>query len=127
VSSLILWNNGDGTFTRENLDTSNGLHIAYSAAYGDLNCDGWPDIVTVDQRVARVYLNCRSGGAVVFREAPNVLVAEFHTPLGVLVDDFDGDGDLDIAVSQGDHGAEIPNLMFLNQINGCSPGGCSGQ
>jgi hypothetical protein len=98
----IYWNNSDGTFTRTASPAANGL---YSAAYDDLNLDGWTDIVTVRN--------------VSFTEQLGVLpppAGGWTSGLGVAIADLDGDGDKDIAVSQGDNGEVLPNHIYLNQI-----------
>jgi hypothetical protein len=118
-SSGIYWNNSDGTFSH----TPDHTQFAYNAAYGDLNMDGWTEIVTVNYSFVRVFLsNCDQGGQVTFSQAigilppPDPVTGFWDTALGVAIGDLDGDGDNDIVVSQGDFGALLANHVYLNQL-----------
>jgi hypothetical protein len=118
-SSGIYWNNPDGTFSHTRDDDL----FAYNAAYGDLNMDGWTDIVTVFYEHVRVFLSdCNQGGQVNFSEAFGILPApdpemqEWNTALGVAIADIDADGDNDIVVTEGDFGELIANHIYLNQL-----------
>jgi hypothetical protein len=124
-TARILWNKrlADGRFKEFVQLPSFGF--AYSAASGDLNNDGRPDLVAVTFSVVEVYLNnSDSGGQPMFTVDLNALPPSAHAtedPLGwaafgVSLADLDADGDLDLAVSQGDGGVHRRNRIFLNQL-----------
>ncbi|MEZ4316453.1 MAG: CRTAC1 family protein [Myxococcota bacterium] len=69
--------------------------LGSGAAVGDLNGDGWNDIVIPRRIGVELYLNDGAGG---FVEAP--LPAVGRGGVGAAVVDFDGDGDLDVYLSQ---------------------------
>ncbi len=118
INRGIYWNNGGGSFTFTPSPIDEG---PYSAAYGDLNLDGWKDIVTVagNLTVGKVYLSdCNDAGSVTFIHAVGALPTNgWFESLGVGLGDLDQDGDLDIVATQGDGGHHRANRVFLNQIN----------
>lgn len=71
-------------------------------ALGDLDGDGDLDIVAVGETMkAQVYLNDGSGQFEAPYEAFDFSAAGEHGTSGLVLDDFDGDGDLDIATTVG--------------------------
>ncbi len=133
--NALLWNDGDGTFA-EGAEAAGvgvfGWHTG--AAAGDVDWNGWPDLVVtgyVDQanripeatagfpntfqgRRDLLFLNeGRSGGRVAFREAgreSGLEVAHFAYGLGVVLSDFERDGDLDVYVANDTN----PNRLYEN-------------
>ncbi|HSH03906.1 MAG TPA: FG-GAP-like repeat-containing protein, partial [Anaerolineae bacterium] len=84
-----------------------------AVAVGDLNGDGWPDIVTGPaDRGGRVWLN--EGGVMVLQE--QILIAGGTGVQALALGDIDGDGDLDLV--QGMGGPSYDNLIWRNNGRG---------
>ena len=136
VSDVLLWNDGDGTFT-EGARTSGVVSFGWrsGAAVGDVNSDGRPDLFVAgytdvhnsilgstggfptNHEAVRdlLFLNEGNGadGRARFREvgvqAGLEPVARDHG-LGAAFSDFDGDGRLDLYVAND----EDPNRLYRN-------------
>jgi ASPIC and UnbV/FG-GAP-like repeat len=132
--SALLWNERGHRFEEAGEDTGAGVFGWHTgAAAGDLNGDGWPDLVVagyVDQanRVPEATLgfpNTHLGsrdllflstgrsndGRTAFREVgrrAGLETTEFEYGLGVLLHDFEGDGDLDLYVANDTN----PNRLY---------------
>jgi hypothetical protein len=96
--NLLALGNGDGTFQTPTPIVASPPYGGFSnIATGDINNDGWPDLVLTDANVPLVdlyvLLNNQKGG---FTQAPTNFGAE--TIQAVLVD-LDGDGNLDLILS----------------------------
>jgi len=83
------------------------LDKAESIALGDWNADGWMDIAVgatgYTQQAVYVLLNDHAGG---FTAAGTVYPLAWY-PMGIAAADFDGDGNLDIAVASGASSAAL--------------------
>ncbi len=102
-------NDGDGTFTLASdrlppLDTANNV---YSQTWIDVNDDGYPDCLTLARPGDTLLLN--SPGEQGERVFVNAAATYGFTnlgpaPMGIAAGDYDGDGDLDVAVANGSVG-----------------------
>jgi Tfp pilus assembly protein PilF/peroxiredoxin len=100
--NVLFRNQGDGTFedvTRETgLDTGNDRY-SFSAAWGDYDGDGWPDlVVTNDFGRKNLYHNLgRRDGKVTFEDvSAKAGIEDYAAGMSVFWFDYDGDGRLDI-------------------------------
>ncbi len=100
------------------------LGLVSGAVFGDLNGDGWPDLVVAcEWGPVRVFLN-QNG---VFKEATQELGLDKLTGWwnGVTLGDFDGDGRLDIAASnwgrnskyEGAYGPDRPLEIYYDDFD----------
>jgi hypothetical protein len=136
--SLLLWNNGDGTFTEGAGSAGVAAYGWHSgAAVGDVNGDGRPDLVVAGyanlngprpeatQGFPHTYVGVRDllflnegpgeGQPATFREigeAAGLEVANFEYGLGVLLSDLERDGDLDVYVANDGN----PNRLYENVL-----------
>jgi hypothetical protein len=98
-------NNGDGTFTEATLSAGfppfehpdlGRIDLTFSAAFTDLDFDGWPDLlIASDFHTSRTFRNDGDG---TFSETTTAVISD-ENGMGSAVGDYDGDGDLDWFVS----------------------------
>ena len=95
----LFHNNGDGTFTDVTKQTrtgNTGWSLAVQAA--DLDGDGWPDLYVANDFGDNAYLHNERDGT--FRNlAGKAGILDPGFGMGVAIDDYDGDGRLDLYVS----------------------------
>ncbi len=113
-SNMLYRNNGDGTYT--DLSEAAGLTFdgsSMSAAWGDLDNDGWPDLVLGNRDAASIIYHNNGDGTFTDQS----LSSGFNTNAkiqAVLLADIDNDGWLDIYLAIFD----TENALYVNQGNG---------
>ncbi len=105
-----LWlNNGQGRFTLSDQDL-NGVLASNGFMVGDLNGDGFPDLYECSwQRPDAVWLNDGKGRFVITQTGQKLRSRRAG------LQDFDGDGDLDVFVTNE---VNLPNAVCLNNGDG---------
>lgn len=98
-------NNGDGTFTDMTLfaGVADSTQPSFMGIWIDINRNGLPDLYVINDRVLwgnSMYLNNGDG---TFTDITAICGAEMfgQDPMGATFGDYDNDGDLDIALSNG--------------------------
>lgn len=98
--NLLYKNNGNGTFTElaEKAGVQNTSGRSLSAAWCDLNDDGWPELYVANDVSDNVlYKNL---GNETFEEiSHSALVADYRGAMGIGIGDWDGDLDLDMFIT----------------------------
>lgn len=94
----ILLGNGDGTFTEAANSPITVGKVPVAIATGDLNGDAREDIAVVNQSDNTVSILLSNGDGT-FTAAPNSPLATGQGPTSVAIADFNGDGNLDVAVT----------------------------
>ena len=115
-SVSVLLGNGDGTFQNPVIYPSGGA-IANAAAVADFNGDGVPDLAVVNGCATYTNLSCSPNGSVGILlgngdgtfQPPVAYGSAGNSPSSIAVADFNGDGNIDLAVA-----------------NAAPPGGASG-
>ena len=110
----VLLGNGDGTFTSANGSLGNGIVTSNSIAAADFNGDGKLDLVeactSVDEQPCNLLLILSGNGDGTFTQSCETPLA-FAGSQSMVVGDFNGDGQPDVAViNSGANGVNV----FLN-------------
>jgi len=124
--NLIALGNGDGTFQNPTYIVANPPSLGFSGiAAGDINNDGWPDLVLTSGVTTIVLLNNRRGG---FTQIPTTFDATYGQPI---LADLNGDGNLDLVVQSTTPGSALVYVgdgkgIFTFQVELSSPMRISG-
>jgi len=112
-SSLMMVNNGDGTFT--DATESLGLtyvHNTFMAVFVDIDNDGYLDLVVAhDTGEVRTYKN--NGGAS-FTKMRNPTTGKYAYPMGIAVGDYNSDGNIDFFFSNT--GTSVPTFLARGDL-----------
>ncbi len=92
----LLLGNGDGTF--QSARTINTPYSSFEVAAGDFNGDGILDLVTANWQSSSTVSVLLGNGDGTF-QSPRDFPTNGSTPTGLVVGDFNGDGQLDLAVT----------------------------
>jgi hypothetical protein len=108
-SNLLALGNGDGTFqTPVPLVANPPLGLFTDLVAGDLNGDGWPDLVLTNwyyTSTIYILLNNQHGG---FTQSTITACKEpFCYPSGIVLADVNGDGNLDLIVAEAESGGVV--------------------
>ena len=114
----VLYGNGDGTFKRAVVYET---IFPFGIAEGDLNGDGIPDVVVAGGEETDPLIFAFLGTSTGKLEAAPKVSAGVTAPEALAVADFNGDGNLDLAVT----GSRSNNVSILlgNGKRGFTPGG----
>jgi len=114
-------NNGNGTFTDMTIfaGVADSLQPSFMGAWIDINRNGLPDLYVINDRVLwgnSMYLNNGDG---TFTDITAICGAEMYgqDPMGVTFADYNNDGDLDIAISNGGPPTKPVRLYTANGEN----------
>ena len=116
--NFLYRNNGDGTFTRstaEALVTPN--EYSYGLSWADIDNDEDLDLFIANlEATNELYLNDGAGNFHKLEE--HLIMTGSHPSKGNTWGDFDNDGDLDLYIANGTPGADVRNLLYLNDGQG---------
>ncbi|HSR41348.1 MAG TPA: VCBS repeat-containing protein, partial [Longimicrobiales bacterium] len=117
--NLLFHNLGDGRFEEvaaaAGVDDPRGRGM--SAAWADLDQDGWPDLYVANDVSDNALLRNRGDGTF-SDESHAALVADYRGAMGIAVGDWDGDADPDLFIT---HWVAQENALYsslLNQLSG---------
>jgi len=115
--SFYYLNNGDGTYEKRLLD---GIRYLHSVAAGDVNRDGYLDVVVVDvtkdwnSQGIYTLINDKNGG---FIDSYEYIPVETRNNISIELVDIDGDFDLDLLVGPGDENNTDEKTLIYTNIN----------
>ena len=110
INSVLYSNDGDGTFTNATSAAGVSSTSARGAAWGDYDGDGDLDLYVAHSSAANKLFE-NNGAGTFTNVATAAAVASADSSLGVSWADYDGDGDLDLYVSNTPYKA---NILYRN-------------
>jgi len=110
-------NNGNFAFAKADNPAFTDSDYTYGLSAQDVNNDGYLDVFVANLNEPNVLLLNNGKGD--FVRVENQLIAtEIGHSKGIVWQDFDNDGDLDLFVSNGSPGSMEDNLFYINDGNG---------
>jgi len=113
--NLLFHNLGDARFAEvgatAGADDPQGRGL--SAAWVDLDEDGWPDLYVANDVSDNALLHNRGDGTFSNESHPS-LVADYRGAMGIAVGDWDGDADLDLFIT---HWIAQENALYSSLLN----------
>lgn len=124
IPNILYKNNGDGTFTNVTIEA--GLetigYMSFCAAFFDFNNDGFQDIVVANDKYDFANLLYKNNGNGTFENVSQVSgVGIEMDAMSTTIGDYDGDGWLDIYITNsfpGPVGEVEGNVFFRNNTDG---------
>ena len=109
-------NNGDGTFSDViNTVITQEAASSVSAAWGDYDLDGWPDLFVANTNGENNSLYHNLGGGQFEKISSGAMVQDGGRSVGASWGDYDNDGDLDLFVANA---GDEDNFLYRNDGNG---------
>lgn len=111
-------NNGDGTFTdvTVNAGVGDSIQPSFMGVWLDMNNDNYPDLYVINDRSLwgnSLYIN--NGDGTFTEQAAQYGLEMFgEDPMGVMVADYDNDGDLDMVLANGGPPTKPPRFYINN-------------
>ncbi len=110
LRNYLFINEGDGTFTENGGSAGVSKSGRYSAAFGDLDLDGWLDLVTVSHNSGTNAI-FRNRGDGTFEDRTPAFIRSWPRLFTPRLVDYDADGDTDMLIA-GDFGR---SRLFRNE------------
>jgi hypothetical protein len=130
----VLLGKGDGTYqspvTYSNIYSSESIDAAGGIVVGDLNGDGWPDVVVMgaDQYAVYVFMNDGKGDGglndpniYTFNNAGNYGPGPMGNPGGIAIGDVNNDGKLDVVLTFPQDSINGTNCSSYGEGGACAP------
>jgi hypothetical protein len=116
--NTLFKNNGDGTYSKVSAagDLFAKTGSTMSASWADINNDGWLDLLTTNAGFFTaqdnlIYLNNGDG---TFENPASVIETDLSCSYSSSFADYDNDGDLDLAITNGYCNGSLKNFLYLN-------------
>lgn len=118
ITNRLYKNNGDGTFTDVTsvAGVADSIQPSYMGAWIDINKDSYPDLYVINDRVLwgnSLYINNGDGTFSDFTNQSGLSMFG-EDPMGVMIGDYNNNGNLDVLCSNGGPPTKPPRLYVNN-------------